>query len=325
MNTLRVHIYTSERHLPVGLSRENFFHSPHFFALCAQTPRYKPYMLTVEQPDGTVCAQLLAVLRYRSTWLPPFIYRHCRILGEGCYADESQKGELLGMMLRQLTERLGPWTLYFEVSNLSAKMTGYRQFRENDFFPVRWMSIHNSLHSRTPEERITPRLQRQIDAAYERGVVTDEVATDDDFRSFMRLLRQHHWLKPKRYIPAAEFFQGLRQCQDGRLYLTRYREHIIGCSAVAYSQGQAYLWYAAYRRKTYAWLHPAVLTVWHAIKDSHRRRMEHIFFMDVGLPFRKNAYREFILRFGGKPTSTYRWFRCSIGWVNSVLSWFYRD
>jgi hypothetical protein len=23
--------------------------------------------------------------------------------------------------------------------------------------------------------------------------------------------------------------------------------------------------------------------------------------------------------------STFRWFRCSIGWLNRLLSWFYRD
>ena len=100
---------------------------------------------------------------------------------------------------------------------------------------------------------------------------------------------------------------------------------MVGCSFVVYSHGQAYLWHAAYRRKSYVWLHPRELTIWHAIKDSYDRGCEHIFFMDVGLPFRKNAFREFILRFGGKPVSTYRWFRCSIKWINSLLTWIYRD
>jgi hypothetical protein len=45
----------------------------------------------------------------------------------------------------------------------------------------------------------------------------------------------------------------------------------------------------------------------------------------VGLPFRKNTFRDFILRFGGKPVSTFRWFRCSIRWINSLLKWIYRD
>ena len=229
------------------------------------------------------------------------------------------------MMLQMLAEKLGPKVFYMEVSHLSQKMLGYKLFRENRFFPVRWMSIHNSLHSRAPEERISERKLRRINQAYERGIITDEVQSDADFEAFMRLLRHHNWLKPKRYIPHENFFQGLRAHGYGRLFVTRYHDHIIGCSACVYSEGQAYLWYAAYRRKTYAFLHPKELTIWHAIKDAHSRGYEHIYFMDVGLPFRKNAFREFILRFGGKPVSTYRWFRFRWKWLNKLLSWLYRD
>ena len=317
-------IYTSPGTLPPGLLTDNFFHSRQLFMLCRDTPRQKPYLVTAETADGRVVAQLLAVVRYRSMWLPPYLYRHCRVLGEGVYSGEGDKQELFGLMLRALTERLGRWILYIEFSNLSEKMVGYRLFRECGYFPVRWMSIHNSLHSHTPEERVGEQMLQRIERSYERGIVTDEVRSDDDFRAFMKLLRQHNFSKPKRYIPASEFFRGLHG-GGGRLFVTRYRGRVVGCSAVAYSMGQAYLWYAAYRRKSYAWLRPDVMTIWHAIKSSHEMGCEHIFFMDVGLPFQKNAFRDFILRFGGKPTSTYRWFRCSIGWVNRLLSWFYRE
>ena len=329
------HIYTSGDTLPEGLMEDNFFHSPQFFALYQQTPRHRPYMVTLVDDNGALLAQMLAVVRYRSSWFPPYYYMHCRIMGEGVYKESS--GEAFDQMLKALTSKLGPRMLYVEVSHLSHKMFGYRQLRAARYFPVRWMSIHNSLHSRTPEERISPALQQRIDNAYERGVITDEVKSEDDFKEFMKLLRHHNWLKPKRYIPADEFFHsfialpmeegkaGIALPDDGRLYLTRYHNRVVGCSAVVYSNHQAYLWYAAYRRKSFAWVHPRELTIWHAIKDAHSRGYEHIFFMDVGLPFRKNKFREFILRFGGKPVSTYRWFRCSIKWVNSLLSWLYRS
>ena len=324
MSELTVNIYTDGNQLPEGLNEEDVFHSTRLFWLAKDTPRHKPYMVTVEDGEGRVLSQMLAIVRYRSSWFPPYLYRQCRILGAGTY-QEQDVNMLFGMMLKALTERLGRKVLFIEVSNLPQKMFGYRQFRENHFFPVRWMSIHNSLHSHTPEERISEQMLRRINAIYEKGVTTSEVESDEDFKSFMKLLRHHNWLKPKRYIPANEFFQGLRDSYDSHLFLTRYRDHVIGCSAVIYSQRQAYLWYAAFRRKTYVWLQPHVMTIWHVLKDSHERGFEHVFFMDVGLPFRKNAFREFILRFGGKPTSTYRWFHCSIGWINALLSWFYRD
>lgn len=333
MNQLTTQVYTRAADLPKGLSEENFFHSPQLFTLSKQTPHQKPYMVVVLTAEGEIAAQMLALVRYRSSWFPPYLYMHCRVLGEGEYmpAFQGQQHELFSMMLLTLTEKVGRRMLYIEISNLSQKMFGYKAFRQAGYFPVRWMSIHNSLHSHTPEERISPRMQKRLDTSYARGVVTGIVATDDDFRDFMRLLRHHNWLKPKRYIPHERFFRGIMEGKNGRLYITRYHGHAIGCSAVVYSgqhkpmQNNAYLWYAAFRRKSFAWLHPAETTIWHAIKDSHRMGFDHICFLDVGLPFRKNRFRDFILRFGGKPTSTYRWFRTSISWINKLLSWFYRD
>ena len=326
MEQLQAKIYTSGDELPPGLMEDDFFHSARFFVICQQTPRHRPYLVTLQDALGHIMSQMLAVVRYRSSWLPPYLYMHCRIMGEGVYAPDADRPGCFGTMLQAITSRLGPRMLYMEVSHLSQKMFGYSCLRDQRYFPVRWMSIHNSLHSRSPEERIGPKLQRRIDNAYERGIVTNEVQNEADFQEFYKLLRHHNWLKPKRYIPAEKFFSLIQEHpENGRLFLTRYREHVVGCSCVVYSHGQSYLWFAAYRRKSFVWLHPRELTIWHAIKDSYERGCEHIFFMDVGLPFRKNAFREFILRFGGKPVSTYRWFRCSIKWVNSLLTWVYRD
>jgi alpha-glucosidase len=51
----------------------------------------------------------------------------------------------------------------------------------------------------------------------------------------------------------------------------------------------------------------------------------HFYFMDVGLPFRRHTQCEFILSFGGKPVGTYRWFNFTFGWLNKIVSWFYRE
>jgi hypothetical protein len=100
---------------------------------------------------------------------------------------------------------------------------------------------------------------------------------------------------------------------------------VIGCAAVAYSQGNAYLWYSAFKRKSYISLHPDVMTIWDTMQDCYQRGCQHLVFMDVGLPFQKNPFREFILRFGGKEQSTFRWFRFGIRWINNLASWLYRE
>ena len=65
--------------------------------------------------------------------------------------------------------------------------------------------------------------------------------------------------------------------------------------------------------------YPGILAVWKALDDAKQRGYRHLEFMDVGLPFRKHGYREFVLRFGGKQSSTRRWFRFRWNWLNRVL------
>lgn len=320
-------IYRKSRDLP-QLMEGDFFHSRKLMEILEAAPRQRPYMVVATDEDGREMGHLLGFLRFRPMWLPPFLIVHCRVLSEGVYAPGigHQRDELFGQMLGKLTQTVNNRTLYIEVSNLSQKMLGYRQLRQQGYYPIHWMSIHNSLHSRAPEERITPKLQKRIDHARERGVTTEVVSTEKDFIAFSKLLRRHNILKPKRYIPDDIFFRKIMEDERiGRLFVTKYREKVIGCSACVYSNGNAYLWYSAYRRKTYIHLHPDLMTIWDTMRDAYDRGYQHMCFMDVGLPYSKNPFREFILSFGGKEQSTYRWFRFSIKWVNKLLAWIYRE
>lgn len=325
MISLRIIIYSNSRDLP-EMDNNNFFHSKSLFMLYKHTPRIRPYMIVASTDDGRIVAHMIATIRYRTSLMPPYLYMHCRVMGEGEYHDSGYtKDEVFGLMLKTLTKKLQNRVFYIEFSNLSTKMFGYKLFRSQGYFPVHWMSIHNSLHSKPPEERLSDKMKKRIDSAYSRGVTTTEVDSDEDFKAFSRLLRLHNRFKPKRYIPDDHFFHGIMETGGGRLFVTKYKKRVIGCCACAYSEGNAYLWYFAFLRKSYVKLHPDIMTIWNAIKHAHTHGYEHIYFMDVGLPFQKNPFREFILRFGGKPVSTFRWFRFSISWLNNIISWIYRD
>jgi len=325
MKDLRVDIYTNSGDIP-DMECRNLFHSKRLFTLYELTPRQKPYMVVATAEDGRVVAHLLAVVRYRWSLFPPYIYMHCYVSGEGEYTgSDVPQAHLFGAMLSALTAKMSRRVLYIEFANLSSKMFGYREFKKSGFFPVHWMSIHNSLHSKPPEERLSKRMLKRIRRGEERGVVTEEVATDDDFAAFFSLLRRHNRLKPRRYIPNDDFFRGLMETQGGRLFLTKYKGRAVGCCACVYSGGNAYLWYMASLRKTYIKLHPDTLTLWAAIRHAYDHGYAHIYFLDVGLPFSRNPFREFILSFGGKPVSTYRWFRITIWWLNRLFSFIYRD
>lgn len=327
MKELKVTIYNHAKELPPILE-SNFFHSPELMELCERTPRMKPYMAVVTDGDGTVMAHMLAIVYYRRSWLPPFLYSHVRVVGEGvyhCTNDHHTEQLLFGRMAEALTERMQNRALYVEFSHLSQKMYGYKELKQLGFFHVKWMNIHNSLHSRTPEERIHERQMKRIEAAQERGAETKLVETEAEFQQFSKLLRRHNWLKPRKYLPVDNFFRGMMKSNNCRLFITTYHERVIGCCACVHSDGDTYLWYTASRRKSYAPLHPNAVTIWNAIKHAHQEGMQHFRFIDVGLPFRKNPYRDFILSFGGKEVTGFRWFRISIRWANALASWWWRE
>ena len=324
MEGTRTTIYTKTEGMP-KLQEGSYFHSRELMEICEAAPRQRAYMVVVTNESGQELSHMLGIVRYRTLLLPPFLLIHCRILGEGVYSNEAQKDELLGEMLGALTRKLDNRVLFIEVSNMSQKMMGYKQLRQAGYYPINWMSIHNSLHSHAPEERINEKLQRRIDNAHQRGAKTEIVSTEEDFEAFQKLLRKHHILKPKRYIPDEIFFRKVMEGTGGKLFVTKYHGRVIACAAVAYSEGDAYLWYSAFRRKTYHKLHPDTIVIWDVMKHAHQNGYKHMRFMDVGLPYGKNPFREFILRFGGKEQSTYRWFRFSIRWVNKLLAWFYRE
>ena len=75
--------------------------------------------------------------------------------------------------------------------------------------------------------------------------------------------------------------------------------------------------------KTYPLQYTGVLAVWEVIAYACRHQLRHIEFMDVGLPFKQHGYRDFVLRFGGKQSSTIRWFRFSWSFLNKILTKIY--
>ena len=332
---MKVAIYEKTALLPELPPNTGYYHSRELMELCEATPRQRPFMAVVTDDDGEVMACLLAIERRRRSWLPPYLYRHVRITGTGSYRESDtttpqqseavSKNMLFSMMIDALTRRLGHRTLYMEVSNIQQKMFGYAPLRAAGYFPVRWMNIHNSLHSKAPEERISKRLMKRIKYGIRHGVTTKTVETEQEFIAFMKLLRHHHWLKPRRYVPDDQFFRGMMEKNRCTLFLSQYNHHTVGCSCLVYAEDDAYLWYSASRRKSFATLHPNAITFWNTIQYAHEKGCQHIRFMDVGLPFRRNPYRDFILSFGGKEVSTFRWFRISIRCLNKIASWLWRE
>ncbi len=311
--------------LPLMECRD-FFHSIAFFKMLENTPRQQPFMCIAETPDGHVVAHLLATMSSHRVWLPPFVYTHGRVYGEGEYENDTDKEAIFGRFLNAITQRFNSRIcLYIEFSDLSTKMFAYRHFRKNGYFPVTWQEIHNSLHSKSPKERLGTRLFEKVEYAKKRGVTTTLVTDGQQLQEAYKLLKSHFRLKTRRSVPSIVLFKQMLSDSHCNIFATQFKGRTIGCCVCINSKKDTFMWYLASLKKTFRHLHPNLVTVWDAMNCAYGAQREHFRFMDAGLPFKKNPAREFILGFGGKPVSKFRWFRLPVPWLNKLLAWYYND
>ena len=308
------------------MSCKNFFHSVELFRIIEQTPGHSPLMAVLFNDAEEVVAHLLATIRRRGSLLPPYLFTQARIYGEGEYAEGTDRDKAFAMMLKALTQRFHHrLCLYAEFSNISKKMFAYASFRECGYFPVSWQEVHNSLHNMAPIERLSASQIETIEELSKNGVTMEIVHDQDGLQEAYSLLKNYNLMKPRRFMPPQKFFMLFDEHDQAQMLVTRYKGKCIGVSITVYSEGNAYLWYVASKRKTYQAQHPEMMTIWFTLQEAYNHQCRHLYFMDVGLPFRKSYYREFILSFGGKPVAKYRWFHCSFPWINKILTWLYRE
>jgi hypothetical protein len=325
MKPYSVKLYSSGEKLP-EMSSSNFFHSPEFFHILEKAPGQKPFMAIVTNAEGRVVAHLLAYLHRRGSFLPPYLYTQGRIYGDGEYEEDEPQEELFGMMLEAITKKFRfRLCLFIEQSDSSRKMFGYHYFRKNGYFPVPWMEVHNSLHSMKPEDRVSAKLLFKIEHIEKMGVTTREPVNEQEVKDFYKMMKGYYRTKVRRIIPPLEQVMAFYHSESIKIFVTLYKERIIGGCLCACTMGNVFLWYFASLRKRYRLLHPDTMTVWYAIKWAWKHNFAHIDFSDVGLPYSKSRQRQFFLKFGGKPVAKYRWFHFTFSWLNRLLNWIYRE
>ena len=86
MKRIEVRIYSENEELP-HLLEGNFFHSLELFQIGEKVPSDTPIMAVATQ-EGRVVGQMLAMIHRRHILIPPFIYIHAHVHGEGAYLDE---------------------------------------------------------------------------------------------------------------------------------------------------------------------------------------------------------------------------------------------
>ena len=186
---LKLTTYYRGKDIP-DLPGTNTFHSKELFQIYESTPGYTP-LLIVATEEGRPVARLLAAIRKTKKWLPSSLVKQCVVYGAGEFLDTSlpaskeKEEEIFGEMLEHLTQEASRTCILIEFRNLDNSMFGYRFFRKNDFFPVNWLRVRNSLHStQKAEDRFSPSRIRQIRKGLKNGAKVVEAHTVEEIKEF---------------------------------------------------------------------------------------------------------------------------------------------
>lgn len=311
------------------------FHSTALFHIFEGTPGCNPILLTLSD-NGVVLAKMLAVVQRIVRFVPFYVIRRCVAYGPGEYfCADDQREVLLNEMLQELTNYARRMNCFvIEVRNLPTPLSGYASFKQNIFFPVNWLRVRNVFSDNQDiEQFFSPSRRRQVKRALESGAVTGNAQTEEEISEFALMLKRNYQSKIRKHFPAIEFFQQIQQgikdvnigesWQRFRIIIVKHQERIIGGCVCIYSGDTAFVWFSGGMNKTHLRQHPSVMAIWQALKNAQAAGYKYLEFMDVGTPFRKHGYRDFVLRFGGEQISTRRWFRFRWKWLNKLYSRLY--
>lgn len=325
--TLKLTTYRKGSAIP-ELEGENLFHSTELFTIYEKTPGYSPLLITATD-DGKLVAKLLAVTRHIRLFIPPFSIKQCSIYGLGEYfVDEDQQEYILGEILQHLTREILRDAFMIEFRNIENSLFGYKYFRQNEYFPVNWFRVRNSLHSqKSADTRISTSRMRQIRKGLKNGATIEEVTTPEQIKELSKMLHQVDNSILHEHFPNTKFFEQVQESlyldRKAKMFIVKYKERIIGASLCFYSGGNAFIRFSGGMRKRYAKQYPGILAVWAAINDAYAEGCRHLEFMDMGISFMYYGYRNFALRFGGKQYSTRRWFHFRWKWLNKLCTKLY--
>ena len=290
---VRLTIYRKGSIIP-ELPGRTLEHSTELFHVYEQTYGYSPYLIVAFNGERPI-AKLLAVVQRSARLFPPSIIKRCEIYRCGEYFDTSlNKENLFGEMLEYLTQEVLQQAFLIEFRNLSQPLFGYKNFRKNNYFPINWLRVYNSLHSLPPQDRLDSHRKRQINKSIYRGVTTKLAETEEELEIFFKLLEKAYRSKIRKHFPDINFFRSLiQQCppkETAQVFLVKYKDKIIGGSFCIYSDNNAYLWFSCGMKKKYPWLYPGVMAIWGALSYAYEKGYNHFEFMDAGLPFKKFGY-----------------------------------
>lgn len=112
------------------------------------------------------------------------------VYGVGEYFNtERKREEIFNELLTYFTTLYKEGSFLLEFRNLEEPLFGYRYFRQNGYFPVRWLRVRNSIHHEQLDKWMSASRKRQIARGLKNGASIEIASSLEDIRAFFMMLK----------------------------------------------------------------------------------------------------------------------------------------
>lgn len=316
-----VSIFYNKEDLPM-MDDSNFFHYTSSFDWYNSTPTYKPFML-VAFKEALPVAAMFAVIVRRNRYLRGSIFKRCFISQQPSFFDENiSKIDLFHILISHLVDEVKNKVFLVRYDTLGSSIFGYKGFRENRFYSVKWINVKNSLQrKRNIWEQLSTTRRNQVKKAIKKGVKIEEFTSKNNLPEIYKLIEDTNNKKITHRFPPYKYFENFFHHYilkgKGKIILARYQNKILGGAVLGFEgKENVYCLYYWGKSKRFKALYPTIFTLYSAMQLAEDNGYEFFDYMDVGFLNTNAGRTRFLLQFGGKQTATRRWYRYNWGLLN---------
>ncbi|HBK30641.1 MAG TPA: hypothetical protein DDZ78_03325 [Porphyromonadaceae bacterium] len=311
--TYDIKTYYRKEDLPV-LPDVNFFHHASSFDLYKGIAYYQPFMLVMFDEEKPIAAMFAVIMR-TNRFLYGSLFKRCHISQQPAFFETNlPRIEIFNQLITRLVKEVRNKVFFIRYENIGDAIFGYKGFRENRFYSVKWINIRNSLQrKRKVWNQLSASRKNQVNRAKRKHVVLEELTSENKMPEIYQLIVETtDWRLINRFPPYLyfeNFFHYYIKQNKGKILLARYQNKIIGGIILGFDKKTVYCIYYWAKAKRYKTLYPSIYTIYSAMNISEKKGFEYFDFMDTGFINEKAGKPRFQLQFGGKQRATRRWYR----------------
>lgn len=309
-----VKTYYRKEDLPI-MKEISFFHYASSFDWYNHSPTYTPFMLVAFDEDKPVAVMFAIIMRI-NRFFSGKLFKRCFISQQPAFLHDSYSQiDIFQALITHLVKEVKRTAFLIRYENLGNAIFGYKGFRENKFYSIKWINIRNSLQrKRKIWDQLSSTRKNQVNKAKRKGVVMEEFESPERLEEIYTLIQETNNRKIARRFPPYAYFYNFYHHYirkgKGKIVLTRYQGKIIGGAILGFEKKRTcYCLYYWGKSKRYKTLYPTIFTIYSAMQMAEDEGFRYFDFMDVSFLNKSTGRAHFLLQFGGKQIATRRWYR----------------